>query len=564
LVVNQRICRWLAAVALAIGFVACDTSVIPSDLAQVVVGPQPAQVELDEALQLEVTFKNAAGDELGSRDVFWSSENSAIAVVSATGVVTGKALGSTRIAASADGINGLATVTVVDRAVVSVTITPPQANLLTGQTVPLSAVARDRSNRIIAGRAVTWSVQDARIAAVNGSGTVTGVAAGSTQVTATVDGTTGGATVNVSQRPVATVEVSPGSASLPAGNTLQFSATARASDGSVVSGRPIAWSSSNPAVATVSDAGVATAANPGATTITALIDGKSGSATLTVPDTPVASVEIVPTSAQLTTGQTRQFTAITKAENGSTLTGRTITWSSSNPQVATVDANGLVTAGLVLTTSQATITATSEGKSASATVTVSLLSTPVATVVVEPSSAEFSVGETQQFVATLRSSSGATLTGRQITWSSSDTRKATVDATGLARGVAVGEVTITATSEGKKGKAEVEIHPSPTTPTRLSIVSGDDQRGENGQPLPNPLVVKVENFRGEPLAGIEVRWSTDNGSVSPTTSTTAADGQASTTWTLGDGSRSRERLAWAQVTGLPRVEFEARRSDNDD
>src|SRR5207244_3276099 len=93
----------------------------------------------------------------------------------------------------------------------------------------------------------------------------------------------------------------------------------------------------------------------------------SANITVACAPAPVATVTVSPASINLQTGQTSQLTPTPKDANGNVLTGRTVTWSSDNGSVATVNATGLVTASGVGT---ATITATSEGKSGTASVTV--------------------------------------------------------------------------------------------------------------------------------------------------------------------------------------------------
>jgi Bacterial Ig-like domain (group 2) len=104
----------------------------------------------------------------------------------------------------------------------------------------------------------------------------------------------------------------------------------------------------------------------------------------------------------------------------------------------------------------ATITATSEGKTGTATVTVNAPPpAPVATVNVSPASSNVNVGTTVQLSATTRDANGALLTGRVVTWTSSNSSLATVSGSGLVSTLGAGTVTITATSEGKTGTATV-------------------------------------------------------------------------------------------------------------
>jgi uncharacterized protein YjdB len=212
---------------------------------------------------------------------------------------------------------------------------------------------------------------------VNATGRVTGVAAGTATVTATIEGKTASASISVVQLAVATVEVSPNPASVAVQQALQLTVTLKAADGTELTGRTVEWETSNQAVATVNQSGRVTGVTPGSATITARSEGKSGNTALTVTQTqlPVATVEITShNSNHVSVNATLQFTAIVKAANGTVLTGRSITWTSSNEAVATVSATGLARG---VAPGTATITATSEGKSGSISLTV----TPVSGIV---------------------------------------------------------------------------------------------------------------------------------------------------------------------------------------
>jgi hypothetical protein len=152
-----------------------------------------------------------------------------------------------------------------------------------------------------------------------------------------------------------------------AGQTVQLTATTLDAGNNVLTGRTIAWSSSNESVATVDADGLVRGVSSGTATITATSEGQSGSALVTVMPPAVASVSVAPATPTVVGGQTVELTATTRDAGNNVLTGRAIAWSSSNEAVATVDANGLVTARSAGT---ATITATSEGQSGSAFVTV--------------------------------------------------------------------------------------------------------------------------------------------------------------------------------------------------
>src|SRR5438445_420717 len=190
------------------------------------------------------------------------------------------------------------------------------------------------------------------------------------------------ASIAVVCQAVASVDVTPPTAVLQVGQTAQLAATPKDGNGNPLSGRVVTWASSNTGVATASVSGLVTAVAAGSVTITATSEGQSGSATVTVTTVPVAAVAVTPASPSVQVGQTAQLTATPQDANGNPLSGRTVTWTSSNQAVATVNATGLVTGAAA---GAATITATSEGKSGTAAGTVTTM--PVASVAVTPASA---------------------------------------------------------------------------------------------------------------------------------------------------------------------------------
>jgi len=166
---------------------------------------------------------------------------------------------------------------------------------------------------------------------------------------------------------VATVELSSATLDLVPNGTSQLTATARASSGAALTGRTFTWGSASSAVATVSGAGLVTGVADGTTTVSVTVDGKIASATVNV-RTPVAAVTVTPSTAQVTVGgATSQLTAVARDANGVLLNGRATTWGTSNVAIASVSQTGAVTA---VAAGTVTITATSEGRSGTAAITV--------------------------------------------------------------------------------------------------------------------------------------------------------------------------------------------------
>ena len=160
--------------------------------------------------------------------------------------------------------------------------------------------------------------------------------------------------------------------SVPATIIQGQSATATVSGadqfGSSIATGPVVWSTLSSAVATVNGNGVVTAVAPGQTQVVASASGLQAQAPVTVVPVPVATVSVTPVTFSLVAGTTQQLTAVTRDAASNVLTGRVVTWAASDQSKATVDASGLVTAVAAGTTN---ITATSEGKTGTAQVTVS-------------------------------------------------------------------------------------------------------------------------------------------------------------------------------------------------
>src|SRR6185437_1963724 len=248
---------------------------------------------------------------------------------------------------------------------------------------------------------------------------------------------------------------SPASPSVVEHLTTPLTAVTEDANGNVLTGRTVTWSVTPTSVATINaSTGVVTGVSAGTATVTATSETKSGTATLTVTAAPVATVTVAPPGGPLTVGQTLTLTATTKDAGGFVLTGRVVTWASSNPSKATVDpSTGLVTA---VDSGSAMITATSEGQSGATTVTVQLV--PVASVVVSVPS-PIAANQTVVATATPLDSNNQPLTGRAVLWSSSDPTIASVDTSGNVTGLVPGNVTITATVDGTVGSIPVVVTP---------------------------------------------------------------------------------------------------------
>src|SRR5437867_4536154 len=399
-------------------------------LAQVVVVPRSVSLPTGGTQQFVAYGRLNNGDAVAV-NVTVSAQGGTI---SSCGLYTaGSIPGGYVVTATASGITGTAILSVTDVSVASVAVSPAAATVSVGGTQQLGAVLKDASGNVLTGRTVTWASSNSALATVSGTGLVTGVAAGSVAIAAASEGKSGTAAVTMASVPVASVTISPTAPNMYVGGAVQLTAIPKDAAGNALVGRAISWTSSNAAIATVSASGLVTGVAVGAATITATSEGQSGTAAVTVSSVPVAAVTVSPATATVFVGATTQLTATPKDAAGNVLTGRAVTWTSSNAAFVTVSATGLVTG---VAAGSVTITATSEGKSGSASVIV---------------------GQTLQLTATPLDANGLPLAGRLIAWASSAPAVAAVSTGGLVTGVAAGSATVTATSEGRSGAAVMTV-----------------------------------------------------------------------------------------------------------
>jgi len=170
--------------------------------------------------------------------------------------------------------------------VASVVVAPSTATVGVGGTAPFTAMPEDDGGNVLKGLAVEWSSDKTSVATVDGNGVVSAVAPGTAHVTATSGGMSGTSNVTVSSVPVASVAVSPTSASLDVGATRGLSATAKDAGGNTLAGRVFSWASDNPASAAVSRGGLVTGVAAGSANITVTCEGQTASSSFTITTPP--------------------------------------------------------------------------------------------------------------------------------------------------------------------------------------------------------------------------------------------------------------------------------------
>ncbi len=370
----------------------------------------------------------------------WTSSSPSVANVSDSGLATAVAAGSTNITATMANVSGskLLTVTPI---LSSISVTPTNSSMVINSTLEYTATGiwSDGSAQDLSGQ-VTWSSSDTTIASIDAVGVATAIASGSTTINATlgtISGTTG---LTVTAPVLSSINVSPDQPSIPLGLTQAFSATGLFSDGSSANLAAVTWSSSDPAVATIDNSGIATTVGTGAVTITALSGSVTGTTILTVLPAALVSISFIPPSPSLALGTSTQMAAVGLFTDGSTQTLSSVTWTSSDPNIATIDSTGLV-----ISVGLGSVTISANTATISSSKTVTITNAVLTAIAVSPNNATVPAGVPQQFTATGTFSDGSSqdITST-VTWISSDGTVATISNSGLANGAAPGSATISA------------------------------------------------------------------------------------------------------------------------
>ncbi len=502
------------ALAAAAAFGACELPdrrgtgpTLPDPVVQVVSSPDTVTLDPYQTRQFVAFGRTQAGDSVAIA-VRWST--------SAGTITTGGLYTADTIA----GIHQVTATTTTGTTTVSgssqvknpgplaqVILTPGSASVVAGGTQQFAVYGRKKN-----GDSTSVSVvYSATGGSISPAGLYTaGSSAGTYRVIArqSSPGTladTAAVTVTTTTVPVASVAVSPTTASVALGQTVQLTAMPNDANGNALSGRVVSWASSNTAVATVSSSGLAAGVAAGPATITATSEGQSGAAavTVTVPPTNPGTVSDLAVAGVTGNSVTLAFTEVNDgtglpASYDIRWAAGALAWGSAT-DVTLGTCAAPVVGSAIGTRRSCTVLGLQAGVAyqfqlvafhgtlnvnavfgalsnvVSGTTTSS--AAPVASVTLSPSATSVAVAGTQQFTVTLKDASGNLLTGRAVTWASSDLAVATVTPTGIATAVAAGSATITATSEGQNGAATMIV--TPPGSQRVDTVFAEDFESGN-------------------------------------------------------------------------------------
>jgi Tol biopolymer transport system component len=300
---------------------------------------------LGDTTRLKATAFDAHGAVVPNVAFTWSSSDTLLAWVDATGLVTALDEGSVEIAAEADSVKGVASVAVTQVAA-AVQVFPETDTLHTvGRSVQFSAFAFDSTSAILPFAKAHWTSSAPAVARVDAAGLATATGGGTAKLIARVGAAADTATLVV-QQVVRFLTVTPSLDTLTAlADTSRIVALAQDSGTAPIPNAPVIWATNDPTIATVDPAGRVTAKANGVVLVTASSAGQSAFATVLVRQE-VAKVQISADSVALAgQGDTVRLSATGLDRNGYPVVGAMFAWRSGSACVATVDSAGLVTAG---------------------------------------------------------------------------------------------------------------------------------------------------------------------------------------------------------------------------
>ena len=388
----------------------------------------------------------------------WTSSNTNIAEVN-NGLVSLKGTGEAVITVKCGDQTAQCNITVLAPLPESVALNPSSVTLEPNGTVTLSVVYTP-SDAVTS--SLTWKSDNTKVATVNDKGVVSAVAAGETIISVTTkEGKSATATVTVKNPviEVTGVTITPASGEVFVGSTINFTASVTPDN---ASDKNITWKSSDVTIATVDTKGTVTGVAAGKVTITASsINGKSSSAEVNVKNVECTAITLNYKEFTGRINESLQLKAVISPDN---TTVKTVTWSSMDSNIASVDQNGLVNFKNIGETS---ISAKCGSQTASCTVTVL---PPVAeSVSLSPLTAIIEPGQELQMSVALQPANAVTAS---LTWESSDEKVATVSDNGLVSAFATGETQITVTTaEGKTATSFITVTNTIIEVTSISLSS---------------------------------------------------------------------------------------------
>ncbi len=348
----------------------------------------------------------------------------------------------------------------------------------------------------------TASSTESGVATIDPNGLLTAISAGDVSVTAT-NGTLGDSVlVTIEALPVTlqSITITPENSTIEVDNSVQFVATGTYSDGStaILDGSTVelsvdTWTVTGGITANFGPNGLITPSNTGAGTVSATLNGITGSTSLTVTAAQVIlqSIAVTPGSGSVEVGESLQFAATgTYSDNSTANITNSVAWSV-DAGIASVDSNGLLTTS---SDGTVTVTAASGALNDSAVVTVNPVAVTLQSISVSPASVSITAGAAQQLIAIATYSDASTVdVSNSVTWMSIDNAIATISAAGVLTGDSVGETDVTASIGGTSSNI---VPVTISAPVSASLMLSEISEGGYGNgfwfEIYNPSTVAVD------------------------------------------------------------------------
>ncbi len=418
---------------------------------EIIVYESATGIEIDEATkvmyvtQVDKISATVLPSTATNRKVTWSSSDMSVATVESDGTIRALKTGTATITAKSSdgGFKATCKLTVNKKInVTGVTLDKSSLNLKVGKSFQLLGnVTPSNASE----KGIKWSTSDKSVATVSSTGVVKAVKAGYAVITATSkDGNyTAKCKVTVTQ-PVTGIEISSSTLKVSIGKSKTLTCNVLPSD---ATNTDVTWSSSKSSVVSVSN-GVVTAKKAGSAviTVTSADGGYTASCNVTV-YVPVIDVDVSVTSLKVPKGQTRVVTAVITPSDA---TNKEVTWTSTDPSIATINSAGKIT-GVAKGKTTIVCKTKNGGYRAACTVEVVQL---VEKVKLDAVYLNLQAGKYKTVTATLSPSSASDKT---VKWKSSDKSVAQVSSKGVVKAIGAGTATITATSGDGNAKATCKV-----------------------------------------------------------------------------------------------------------
>lgn len=438
-----------------------------------------------------ITPTNAA-----NKEVTWSSSNTAVATVDATGLIKAVGVGQAIITVkTSDGsLTASCTITVKQKAT-GIALNVSDLELYAGQIYEFKVTVTPATSNDYT---LTWTSSNTTVATIDDKGKLTAVAPGKATITVkTSTGQIDSCIVTVKQQATG-LQLNYKEKTIVIGESFQIKATVVPS--AAADEVSVNWTSSKTSVATVSSSGVVKGLKGGTAIITAKSnDGKFTEFCVVTVVERVTSVKLNKSNVAIGLKKTISLKATVKTNAA---TDPAIKWTSSNPRIATVDSKGRVT-GKALGT--VTITATAKDGSGEKDTCIVRVVRQATSISLNKTSITIVEGRTYKLTAKIKPSNA---TYKSVKWTSSDEKIAIVDSNGKVTALAEGNAIITATAKDSSGKkASCYVFVKPRTPANSVTIINQNLTMVVGETITVQKAINPSNSTDR------VTWQSDNKTV---------------------------------------------------